>query len=461
MHRAWARIKRLLFFFFMALPVMMSWAMAGFGRPLWGAGLCAVSCALAFLLSFLPGKVGRQKETPQAVPEAPVYRGKYAESDGERFSRPEPKKDRRFPLRAVLGAAAALGIWALTAMLPLGDGSLPAWAWKLSLGLWAAVALLMALRETAQGPLFGGSGVLIGLGLYLAAGLIAQFCEWSHVSRLLAQAGGVFLVVAGLTLNSESLDNGAVTGRAPRAIVRRNRAMVLGFGLLTLIVVSFEEIWNWIKQTAQSALRGAAWLLSKLNELLSRGEKPQGASMPGQSEQFALEAGGEPSAFALFMEKAAVVLACAAGAVLLFFLLRKVFRLLRQLARRVYEYLNQFKESLSEEYVDERQSLMDLGDARAALSEGLEKMKRRFQRETPWNQLDEREKVRRVVRGMYQKAAGKVPHLESLTIWQAAPQIKTGRVDAGEMARLYDQARYAPDPPEQGQAERLRKESQN
>ena len=44
-------------------------------------------------------------------------------------------------------------------MLPLGDGSLPAWAWKLSLGLWAAVALLMALRETAQGPLFGGSGV--------------------------------------------------------------------------------------------------------------------------------------------------------------------------------------------------------------------------------------------------------------------------------------------------------------
>ena len=174
-----------------------------------------------------------------------------------------------------------------------------------------------------------------------------------------------------------------------------------------------------------------------------------------------LEAGGEPSAFAQFMEKVALVLACVVAAVLLFFLMRKIVRLLRLLARRISEYLGRFKEGLSEEYVDERESLVDLEDARAALNQGLEKLRRRFQREKPWREMDEREKVRKVVRGMYQRAAGKVDHLQSLTIQQAAPLIKTGRVDEKELTELYDRARYAPDPPEAGQAERLRKEAQN
>ena len=55
---AWERIKKLSLFCLMALPVMMTWAMAGFARPYWGAGLCVLCCALAFGLSFLPGRIG-------------------------------------------------------------------------------------------------------------------------------------------------------------------------------------------------------------------------------------------------------------------------------------------------------------------------------------------------------------------------------------------------------------------
>ena len=460
---AWERIKKLSLFCLMALPVMMTWAMAGFARPYWGAGLCVLCCALAFGLSFLPGRIGKQKDAPQAAPAAPVYRGKYAESDGERFTRPEPQKDRRFPLRAAVGLLAALGVFALTACLPLGDGSLPGWAFKLSLGLLAAIALFLALREAAmpQSPLSGTVGVLTGLVIYLIAGLVAHFCEWGHLSRLLALWGGVFLVVAGLTLNEESLKSGIVTGKAPRAIARRNRVMVVAFGALTLIVVSFEQIWAQLKAWAMAAVRGIFWLLGKLGSLFAGDGQTQTEPLSGGGEQLMLGAGGEPSAFARFMEKVALVLACAVAAVLLFFLMRKIVRLLRLLVRRISEYLGRFKEGLSEEYVDERESLVDLDDARAALNQGLEKLRRRFQREKPWREMDEREKVRKVVRGMYQRAAGKVDHLQSLTIQQAAPLIKTGRVDEKELTELYDRARYAPDPPEAGQAERLRKEAQN
>lgn len=66
-----------------------------------------------------------------------------------------------------------------------------------------------------QSPLSGTVGVLTGLVVYLIAGLVAHFCEWGHLSRLLALWGGVFLVVAGLTLNEESLKSGIVTGKAP------------------------------------------------------------------------------------------------------------------------------------------------------------------------------------------------------------------------------------------------------
>ncbi len=114
---------------------------------------------------------------------------------------------------------------------------------------------------------------------------------------------------------------------------------------------------------------------------------------------------------------------------------------------------------MSEDYRDEQESLLDWGEARREMSEGFRKrLARLTRREKKWEQMDERERVRFVVRSMYRRT----PERESLrcmTIHEAATHLRTGQADPAEVAELYDQARYGGNVPDMARVERLKKEA--
>ena len=101
---------------------------------------------------------------------------------------------------------------------------------------------------------------------------------------------------------------------------------------------------------------------------------------------------------------------------------------------------------------------MDWGEMGKSLrDEWTRRMKKLTEREKKWEQMNPREKIRFLVRGMYKKA-GEQAGLSSLTIHEAAPQLPRGGASAAQVAQLYDQARYSPLDPTEQQADQLRKD---
>jgi len=89
--------------------------------------------------------------------------------------------------------------------------------------------------------------------------------------------------------------------------------------------------------------------------------------------------------------------------------------------------------------------------------EWTRRLKKLTEREKKWEQMNPREKIRFLVRGMYKKA-GEQAGLSSLTIHEVAPQLPRGGASAAQVAQLYDQARYSPLDPTEQQADQLRKD---
>ena len=147
----------------------------------------------------------------------------------------------------------------------------------------------------------------------------------------------------------------------------------------------------------------------------------------------------------------------AVGAVLvLIWLLRKVYLLLRTLLGRLIAHIRGVAGSLSEEYQDEQEQL-DWGDVtRSARDSVMRRVRRLTRREKKWSQMNAREKVRFLVRALYRRAGKQ--DLSSLTIREAAPSLPVNDASPEELSSLYEQARYGREEPDESAAEKLRRE---
>lgn len=369
---------------------------------------------------------------------------------------------RPFPLRAVAGGAVALCLIGAAALWPALTGGLAVWLACLFALLFALFYLLM-LRECAMRiPFFSRlNGFVIGLGLYLVAGIAIWALEFAGMNAILYGCGAAFLVLGAFLLNGESLDIGYASQRSvqpPARVSRANRWLLLLLIGIVAFVAAFDRIRQWASDAALACVRAIARFIGWLLSLGPEQELLTGDMQSGESGMPPMDGSGEPNLFWQILYYVVLALACVLIAFLLYKGVRILAKKLKILWGRMTGYFKRFAQTVGEEYVDERVSLFDSSELRRSLEERLRKgIHRLTRREKRWEQMDAREKARFIVRSLYRKAGDSVPRLSSMTAREALRQVNTAQADPDALSDLYDRARYGEEPPDESAADALRK----
>lgn len=444
---------------FLSVAPLLIWS----GQLLLGDYLPAllVLCALlpiAYAISFIPGRVGGRKRDVEVERSSA---GSDPNPDrGLRQGGSESERARRaFPLRTVICVVCSLATFLVVAGVEGVSSRAGSLLHLLAMSAICAVILPVTLYIFATDRTSKRSGLVLGVINYIVTGLILYFIDMQELNRVVLALGGAFLMLSALVLNDSSLESGgAYRTKLPKSIRRRNRVMVIGLALVVLIVAFFDDIRLWVRHAGKSVLlaigRAIAWFGSLWDRGDYTGEMPVEANSDDMGIFFT---GGEASPFWLFMEKVLIVVAVLVAAVLLFFIIKKLRRLIVNAFRALMARLGKLNEAISEDYVDERESLLKLDDIKENVGKRMRRLRKMFQREKRYEQLDARERVRYIVRSLYKKSGD--ASLSTKTVSEALPRIPTGGADPGALAELYDRARYSDKPISTDAADGMRREA--
>ncbi|MBR6027602.1 MAG: hypothetical protein IKP40_00820 [Clostridia bacterium] len=337
----------------------------------------------------------------------------------------------------------ALGI-ALMAIL-----AVPLWllnGWMAALLAAAAAILLLISLPMAAWPRersLNSAWLICGLVGYAVVQTVSALpisqaeSSFQSYRPLNTAAFLLFLAVLLWYLNSDALTAAAhQKHQAPENVRRRNRLLTaLLFGLVLLISL-IPQVIQALTDLANLALdllrRAVRFLISLLPEAREAGAGAGGGGMGGMMD---LGEATEPSAIAVFLEKALMVLTAAFMIALVCFALYKIGKALRVRIRQLMALLASRYQAATEDYVDE---IANTRDGEAEISRRLSLRRKRKRRPA-----DARERLRyayeRVLRRHPEWAAG-------------ATARETLEEDA---AGLYEQARYSEHPVTEEDAERF------
>lgn len=243
-------------------------------------------------------------------------------------------------------------------------------------------------------------------------------------------------------LNEHALVNGMAGNRRPSRLMRlRNRARAAIMAAALLLITHLEAIRRgfdamvaWIKSVL-------AYLFSLLfkepdAELILEGERgrPDLSGIAGATD--------EPALFWRVLEQIMRVVALALAAALTILIIYKFVRLLIRLLRYISEQLRVWAGRVNEAYDDTVESLLDWGEVKRAVRSARERLHKRREAQTPWEELSPRERVRRIY-SLLRKKAGDIPDSQT-----ARSAILSGKTavhpdSARAAADLYDAARYS------------------
>ena len=422
-----------------------------------GAGflLLVPAVPLSLLLSLVPGRIGGKiKEEP--VDNTPH---KYETESNRRFLAEDAVR-RSKPLRGPVTALVMLLFLAAAVLAPIPALSGTRFAYRLLMGAVNAALIPLALALLTDEERLASLCTMIGAILYLIAGVLLVFEPDPALNRALCVLALCFVAMAAVSMNGSALVQGAAnkkSGRPSRRILWRNRLLIVGLAAVGAVILYFDRIRQAFSAGAQQVLR---WLWAAyiwFSNLLFGDRMPTGEGGGGGGGDMlgGLE-GGEPAPFWKFTEKIMLALAAVGAVLVLIWLLRKVYLLLRTLLGRLIAHIRGVAGSLSEEYQDEQEQL-DWGDVtRSARESVMRRVRRLTRREKKWSQMDAREKVRFLVRALYRRAGKQ--DLSSLTIREAAPSLPVNDASPEELSSLYEQARYGREEPDESAAEKLRRE---
>lgn len=237
-----------------------------------------------------------------------------------------------------------------------------------------------------------------------------------------------FAAMALLAMNRVSLNN-AVNGlqAVPTAMRRKNLLLTAGFFALTLLLAALpaiakllEKVWDILMSFVLMLVR---FLLSLFPEMGMGGQGGPGGGM----EMLAVEP-VEQSLLSKIMEKVLIVFALLLAAALAFFLLRIAWKKLKVLLKILWDRLNAYMVSSSEDYVDEVADTREGGESVGFLRRRRTRMLRRRVDESL---LNPQERIR----------------YRYLLLWDRHPEWtveRTARENLAEDAALiYERARYS------------------
>lgn len=346
----------------------------------------------------------------------------------------------RVPVMIVAGLAyAAAGAWVLGAL------AAPA--------AWAVVAfslVIYAFTSRAQGA---GQGydprlMIAGAIMHVVAPLVIRFSGVDMAQSALMWTGLSYFIMCPFAMNNASVREGmSLRGRGGRPIKRISRANRVMVGVMLAIALTIANA-GAIRDAAQ---RAGEFIMYWVGQLimwimnLFAGDESIGGGGGGAPGDMGL--GGEatePSWFALLMEqvmKYFVVVLLAAVAV---FVLWKLIKLMRKLAARISDWAKRFAQGVKEDYLEEREQLMDWGEVRGEMMDAVREALKRFtMREKKWSDMDARERVRYCMRQLYRRRGAGIGGLECLSARQALGEMGLNEHDRQELGDIYDAARYS------------------
>lgn len=346
----------------------------------------------------------------------------------------------RVPVMIVAGLAyAAAGAWVLGAL------AAPA--------AWAVVAfslVIYAFTSRAQGAGHGYDPRLMIAGaiMHVVAPLVIRFSGVDMAQSALMWTGLSYFIMCPFAMNNASVREGmSLRGRGGRPIKRISRANRVMVGVMLAIALTIANA-GAIRDAAQ---RAGEFIMYWVGQLimwimnLFAGDESMGGGGGGAPGDMGL--GGEatePSWFALLMEqvmKYFVVVLLAAVAV---FVLWKLIKLMRKLAARISDWAKRFAQGVKEDYLEEREQLMDWGEVRGEMMDAVREALKRFTvREKKWSDMDARERVRYCVRQLYRRRGAGIGGLECLSARQALGEMGLNEHDRQELGDIYDAARYS------------------
>jgi len=264
--------------------------------------------------------------------------------------------------------------------------------------------------------------------------LLAQFLFFVNptsinaIPPLLWGSFVIFLLLFMLSLNRQSISNAMPDEHdVPVSIRRRNRlltwimlGMVLIVSLIPVLGKIVEQVLEWLKQLIL--------LIIDFFLKIFASEESSGSGGGSQEDMLAGLGGGEASALAKLLEKVVVVISVVLLALILLWVIRFLWRKLKQLAAYLYGQLRHYASAVSEDYVDEIEDTRSEGEGRVSFAQQI--LRRRNARRN-LKDLPPREQIRM----RYSMLRGRHPEWE---------QSHTARETLNETsARLYEKARYS------------------
>ncbi len=242
--------------------------------------------------------------------------------------------------------------------------------------------------------------------------------------------------------------------KAPAALRRRNTALSAGLFLLALVAALWEKMaqwadaaWQFIKRVVFTVIRFFMNLLPAIDQGAGRGEG--GGGMP----EGLMEA-GETSPLALFLEKVMYVVVSILFAAIVVITVRVLYRKLKALLRKIAERFRLYASRSAEDYVDEAESTLNWEEKSRSIREKIQKTFSRPLRPVPWENLDGRQRVRR----LYEQYLKKWPEMKNKTAREALMAEKgIEEKNALSFAGLYEKARYSDHEVTAKEADDLRK----
>ncbi len=354
----------------------------------------------------------------------------------------------RLPV-AVLGCA-LLVAWGIITQMPLGITRL--------LLLLPCLALLLVLPPAWSRPVWDewSSGAWLGgLIVHLFAQTAATRPPFSGAMSYLLAVFAVYVFLFILSLNRHSLRDGMHGAeKAPAALRRRNGALVTVFFLASALIACWGKLAEWLNTAFQYTVLAVAYVINFIMSLLPVRQMGAGGGGGDLGGMLGAEEAGEPSAFAVLMEKVFMVLAAILLLALVLLALWAMGKGIRRLWKRFMAYLRRYAGETGEDYVDEAESILNWDERAQSIRNQLQNAFKRAPKPPRWESMTGRERVR----FLYRQFLKRKPDAKMKTAREALSQdAEYTQPQANAFIQAYERARYSDEDISAQEADKLRK----
>ncbi len=328
--------------------------------------------------------------------------------------------------------------------------------------LLPCLLLMLLFAKALSGPprrIWPASLLGWGVLLHVAGQILARVALFAAAGPALALLFSVYIIACLFLFNRYAVADAAdAEGTPPAKLLSLSRRILAFFSALALLIGNWGAfaqglgfVWTFIRDTVAAVL---SWL-SGLFAPAPLADTPGGAG--GGMDLSELGEMTEPSAFVQFLEKLLIGAASIAAAIAILFFLYIIFKRVRVLLIKLLAKLKDYSRTIGDEYADRTESLLDFGKAAQTVRDRWQSHLKRRPKPPAWERLSPRERVRYAyARWAARKAATSPTQTAREALESGAETLPPGR--SGEVASLYERARYSEHPVTADEAEAMRKD---